>query len=265
LTRISWSDPSERRYEAGVDRGVLYPVSGHGVPWVGLISVNEAPTGGGSVPFYLDGIRFLNRPEGEEFAATIEAYTYPPEFGECDGTLQLHAGLFASHQRRKPFGLSYRTRVGTSTDPDLGYKIHLVYNAMAEPSERAHQTFSDSPEATTFSWNVSGIPVRLTGAKPTAHLVIDSTETDPIVLTALENMLYGSEDRTPGLPDPDDLLALFLTGGSTGGLTVTDNGDGTFTIVGTDDQVILLSDGQFQLSDGAVINNGDGTFTVTSS
>lgn len=265
MPKLVWSEPENRRYETGVDRGVLYPVSSAGVPWNGLVSVNEAPSGGQAQPFYLDGIRHLNRPESEEFGATLEAFTYPPEFEECDGSLELVTGLFAGNQRRKPFGLCYRTKIGNAADANAGYRLHLLYNLTAEPTERTYQTLGDESDLATFSWALSGIPKKFAGAKPTVYLVVDSIKTEPSTLASLEALLYGTDSSAASLPDPDDLITLFTTGLPSDAFVVTDLGDGSFTIAGSDDEVQSPVDNVFTLDSENVIDNGDGTYTATSS
>lgn len=264
MPKLTWSEPENRRYEIGVDRGVLYPVSSAGVPWNGLVSVNETASGGESNPFYLDGVKYYNRPGLEEFAATLEAFTYPTQFEECDGTMELVSGLFAEHQRRKPFGLCYRTRVGNSVDPNLGYKIHIIYNLMAEPSERTFQTLGENVDPTHFSWALSAIPKTFDGAKPTAHLVVDSTKTEPGTMASLEAILYGGDSSAARLPNPDELVELFTSGLPAGAFTVFDFGDGSFTMSGEDSEISTPIDGQFTLNTDNVTDNGDGTYTATS-
>ncbi len=208
MTAITWDDVGERLYETGVDHGVLYPQDSDGtyaggVPWNGLVTVNERPTGGEANPQYADNIKYLNLMSAEEFEATIEAFTYPDEFAICDGTAEPVEGVFVGQQTRRGFGFSYRTLIGNDVEgTDYGYKLHLIYGAMAEPSEKSRDTVNDSPEATTFSWDVTTTPVAVTGLKPTSHIVIDSTKVDATKLKALEDMLYG-EGGEPTLPLPD--------------------------------------------------------------
>lgn len=215
MVALSWDQVGERRYETGVDRGVLYlpdnaGVYANGYAWSGLVSVTESPTGAEATPQYADNIKYLNLISAEEFGATIEAFTYPDEFGQCDGTASPHPGVSVGQQTRKVFGLSYRTRVGNDTDQtDHGYKLHLVYGALAAPSEKAYTTINDSPEAITFSWEVSTTPVLVTGMKPTSTMTIDSTKVDPDSLAALESLLYGTVGTDPSLPLPDEVIALF--------------------------------------------------------
>ena len=213
---LTWDQVGERFYETGVDHGVLYiPTAGvydSGVAWNGLISVTESPSGAEPSPQYADNIKYLNLLSTEEFGGTIEAYTFPDEFAQCDGTAFPKEGLAVGQQTRKTFGLSYRTKIGNDTDgQDLGYKLHLVYGALAAPSEKAYATVNDSPEAVTFSWEFTTTPVEVTGLKPTALLTIDSTKVAEADLTTLEALLYGTAAKEPSLPMPDAVIALFTT------------------------------------------------------
>lgn len=211
MTRLEWATIGERFYETGIDRGVLY-VGSAGYAWPGLISVSESHSGGEAKPYYLDGIKFLNLSKGEEFEATIEAYTYPEAFGQCDGTLSVANGLFARQQRRKSFDFSYRTRIGNDVDGvDHGYKIHLVYNALAEPSDNQFQTLSDSIEPLNFSWHVTTKPSLVNNFRPSAHFVIDSRETPAFLLNSIERILYGDENDDPRLPSAGELAFLFTS------------------------------------------------------
>lgn len=213
MSRIEWDKTGERLYETGVKMGVLYVQDAgaypNGVPWNGLTAVTESPSGAEATPLYADDIKYLNLVSAEEFGATIEAYTYPDEFMECDGSAELTTGVYIGQQARKTFGLCYRTAVGNDiVNNDYGYKLHLIYGALAAPSEKAYATINDSPEAITFSWEVSTTPVNVTGHKPTASLTIDSTKIAKEQLTALEDILYGSADKEPRMPLPDEVLAI---------------------------------------------------------
>ena len=220
MAKLVWDQTGERLYETGVDRGVLFVYNtegnkyGTGVPWNGLTAVNETPSGAESNPQYADNIKYLDLYSAEEFGATIEAFTYPEEFEECDGSAELVQGVTIGMQNRKMFGFSYRTLVGNDTEgTDHGYKLHLVYGAKASPSEKNRSTVNDSPEAVTFSWEVTTTPVNVTGFKPTAHLVIDSTKADPTKLAELEKKLYGDESAgVPTLPLPDEVKTLMTPG-----------------------------------------------------
>lgn len=214
MTRLLWDQVGERRFENGVDRGVLYLANGgvydSGYTWNGLTTVTESPSGAEVTPQYADNIKYLNLVSAEDFAATIEAFTYPPEFAQCDGSLELQAGVSISQQARRAFGLCYRTQVGNDLLASAGYKLHLVYGALAAPSEKAFGTVNDSPEALAFSWDVSTSPVAVTGAfRPTALLVVDSTKVVAANLTALEDALYGTAGTSPRLPLPDEVNTMF--------------------------------------------------------
>jgi hypothetical protein len=207
---VTWGEVEQRLYETGVDRGVLFVDAAPGVSWNGLVAVSENSTGGEVKAYYIDGFKYLNLLSGEEFEATIEAYTYPDEFGQCDGTESLENGLYTTQQAHKPFGLSYRTQVGNESDgSDYGYKIHLVYNALAAPSDKAYSTMNDSPEAMTFSWALTTSPSALAGRKPTAHLIIESRKTPPDHLQHIEYGLYGDPDSPSTLPTIPELIYVF--------------------------------------------------------
>ena len=197
MSKIVWDQTGERLFETGVDRGVLYPIQtgglyNKGVAWNGLTAVTESPSGAEATDLYADNIKYLSMRSAETFGATVEAYTYPDEFAECDGSAQLVEGVVIGQQSRKMFGLSYRTVLGNDVDlNDHGYKLHLIYGATASPSEKAYATINDSPEAITFSWEVATTPVNVAGFKPTASVIIDSTKADPTCLKNLEDILYG--------------------------------------------------------------------------
>lgn len=218
MTALTWDKVGERLYETGVDKGVLYIPDANGdyvigYSWNGLTTVTESPSGAESNPQYADNIKYLNLVSAEEFGGTIEAFTYPDEFAQCDGTDEAQTGVTVGQQGRKMFGLSYRTRVGNDLDgTDHGYKLHLVYGLQASPSEKAYGTINDSPEAIAFSWEVSSTPVPVTNLKPTSLIVVDSTKVDPADLTTLEDLLYGTVGTDPSLPDPDSVISIFGTG-----------------------------------------------------
>lgn len=212
MSKLVWDKAGERFYETGVNKGVLYPLSAgaynKGVAWNGLTAVTESPSGAEATPLYADNIKYLNLMSAEEFGATIEAYTYPDEFAECNGEAALATGVAIGQQTRKTFGMCYQTKVGSDTDADLGYKIHIIYGALAAPSEKAYATINDSPEAITFSWEITTTPVEVTGMKPTAYVTIDSTKAEADKLAALEAILYGSESEEARLPLPDEIAQL---------------------------------------------------------
>lgn len=227
MSKLVWDNIGEHYYETGVRNGVLYISKttesggvtttdpyGTGVAWNGLTAVTESPSGAEATALWADDIKYLNLISAEEFGATVEAYTYPDEFAECDGSAALADGLYIGQQNRKPFGLCYRTTLGNdSVGNNYGYKLHLIYGAVAAPSERAYSTINDSPEAITFSWELKTTPVPVTGAKPTASITIDSTKVEnPQYLTALEDILYGSSNADPRMPLPDEVKRIITTG-----------------------------------------------------
>ena len=221
MSKLKWDQTGERFYETGVKNGVLYiPTGGlyaKGVAWNGLTAVTESPSGAEATPLYADDIKYLNLISTEEFGATIEAYTYPDEFAECDGSAELATGVYIGQQPRKTFGLCYKTTLGNDEDGNsYGYKLHLIYGAKAAPTEKAYATINDSPEAITFSWELTTTPVPVKNAKPTASITIDSTKVDPGKLAALEDILYGKDGTgdgntgatEPSLPLPDKIAEL---------------------------------------------------------
>ena len=218
--KLVWDKTGEHYYETGVKNGVLYPMDARGtypkgVAWNGLTAITESPSGAEATALYADDIKYLNLMSNEEFGATVEAYTYPDEFAECDGSASLTEGVYIGQQARKTFGLCYRTTLGNDSEGnDYGYKLRIIYGAMASPSEKAYSTINDSPDAITFSWELSTTPVAVANFKPTASLTIDSTKVDPKKLATLEEILYGKdgtgEDHStdavdPRLPLPDEI------------------------------------------------------------
>ena len=221
MAKLVWDKTGDRLYETGVKNGVLYiPTAGvysKGVAWNGLTAVTESPSGAEATALYADDTKYLSLMSTEEFGATIEAYTYPDEFAACDGSAELADGVMIGQQKRSTFGLCYKTTIGNDTEGnDHGYKLHIIYGAQAKPSERAYASINDSPEAITFSWEITTTPVNVTGAKPTASLVIDSTKADPSKLAALEDILYGKDGEPasePRLPLPDEIKSLMTAAG----------------------------------------------------
>lgn len=225
MARLVWDKESERTYETGVNQCVLYPKDdtgnyGTGVVWNGITAVTESPSGAEATALYADNIKYLNLRSAEEFGGTIEAYTYPDEFAECDGSAELAPGIYVGQQSRKMFGLCYKTVLGNDTQGEsYGYKLHLLYGCNVSPSERAYNTINDSPDAITFSWELSTTPVNVPNLKPTACLTIDSTKVDKEKLKDLEDMLYGTDAVGDGstatdakLPSPSEIAALFAAG-----------------------------------------------------
>ena len=213
MAKITWDDTGKRFYETGVKNGVLYVFDGSkysaGVAWNGLTAVTESPSGAEATPLYADDIKYLNLMSTEEFGATIEAYTYPDEFMQCNGEAELAPGINLGQQTRKTFGMCYRTTVGNDIEGnEYGYKLHLIYGALAAPSEKAYATINDSPEAITFSWEITTTPVNVTGFKPTAYVVIDSNKVAEGVMATLEAKLYGDDTNEPALLLPDEISTL---------------------------------------------------------
>lgn len=226
MSKLVWDQDTKRVYEAGIRMGVLYPKASDGTypegyAWNGLTGVTESPSGAENTALYADDIKYLNLRSAEEFGGTIEAYTYPPEFAQCDGSAELAPGVTIGQQPRKPFGLCYRTVIGNDTESDsYGYKLHLIYGCEASPSERAYATINDSPDAMTMSWEFTTTPVNVKGAtKPTSILTIDSTKVDAEKLAALEAIVYGKDGTGEGdegtkarLPLPDEVAQIFAAG-----------------------------------------------------
>lgn len=220
MAKLVWDQSGDRLFETGVSNGVLYVRNSAGeyplgVPWNGLTAVTESPSGAEATPLYADNIKYLSLMSNEEFGATIEAYTYPDEFAECDGSAELGSGVMIGQQTRKYFGLAYKTVIGNDTDGNAyGYKLHIIYGAQAAPSEKAYATINDSPEAITFSWELTTSPIEVTDFKPTATLIIDSTKIDAASLASIEAFLFGTEAAEASLPTPDEILALLPAGPS---------------------------------------------------
>ena len=211
MAKLVWDETSKRLYETGVKNCVLYVRNEagtypKGVAWNGVTSISESPSGAESTALYADDIKYLNLLSAEEFGATLEAYTYPDEFAECDGSAELTKGVMLGQQKRKTFGLAYKTTLGNETDGnDYGYKLHIIYCCTAKPSEKQYSSINDSPEAVTMSWEIETTPINVTGFKPTSYICIDSTKADPTKLATLEGMLFGTEEAEAKLPLPDEI------------------------------------------------------------
>lgn len=244
MAKLVWDKTGERIYETGVDHMVLYRYDAqtktfkNAVAWNGITAFNEQPSGAEPTPLYADNIKYLNLMSAEEYAATLECFTYPDEFEECDGSKELAPGVVIGQQNRKLFALCYRTLLGNDQEgTDLGYKLHIVYNCLASPSERGHATVNDSPEAANPSWSISTTPIEIPGSKPTATVVIDSTEVDPDVLASFEEILYGSTTADGRLPFPEEIATIF-GGGVQPGVLLNRHSlnlveDDTFTLIAT--------------------------------
>lgn len=262
MPKLDWGVAGTRFYEAGIDRGVLYLAGETGVPWVGLTSVEESPTGGEAKAYYIDGVKYLNISSAEEFEATLTAYTYPTEFGVCDGTARVRPGLSVTQQRRKSFNFSYRTKVGNDlTGLDHGYKIHLIYNVLAAPSGKSYSSTSDSTEVADFSWSLTTRPAVMTGYKRSAHVVIDSRETAPVHLQMIEDILYGSDVEVSRMPTLDELVVIYdmpLV------LTVTDLGNGIYRIDAPDDAMVAMGNDTTSITWPTVIELDPDTYSISS-
>jgi hypothetical protein len=210
MTRLDWARIGERFFEVGIDRGVLFVDGNPGVPWVGLVSFDQSHNGGESSPRYLDGIKISNRSSPEEFEGTLQAYTYPTEFERCDGTYRAENGLRVNQQRRRPFGLVYRSKIGNDVNSlEHGYKLHLLYNLTAEPTDRGYGTLKDQNDPLTFGWKITSRAVPIEGFRPSAEFVVDSRDIPSALLSNLEDLLYGTNTTNPSMPTPGELLFLF--------------------------------------------------------
>lgn len=256
MSRLAWDDLGNRSYEFGVDRGVLYPASGKGVPWNGLIAVNETPSGADVTEGHLDGQKFRNQRLGEGFTANISAYTYPQEFEKHDGT----AGGMTS-QNRPYFGFSYRTKMGNDLTPDDGTLIHLVYNALASPSQKSFASMGGSLDAMAFSWNIDTTPVILNDGSITSHLIINTKMAYSWAVDALEDLIYGSANNDPQLPSIPDVLDIFENASI---LKIIDHGDGTWTADGPDNAIIMLDPTTFQITWPSAVYIDDVTYRISS-
>lgn len=262
MAELVWDQVGEKVYETGIDHGVLYrqnEATGEydaGYAWNGLTTVTESPSGAEANKQYADNIVYANILSAEEFSATVEAFTYPDEFAECDGSAEPEPGVFLGQQPRKAFGLAYRTKIGNDVNTEAGYKLHLVYGGLAAPSEKAYATVNDSPEATTFSWDVSTTPVPVTGHKPTASMVFDSTKVGAAGLAALEDALFGTPGADPRLPMPDEILGMFA-----GTITVVETVAPTYDS-GTDVITIPVVTGVVYMIGGEVVTGAQPPITA---
>jgi hypothetical protein len=260
VTTVVWDDTGNKKYETGVDHGVLFPLNPEtalyddGFAWNGLTAVNEKPGGAAPNPQFADNIKYLNLLSAETFAGTIQAFTYPDEFGACDGTNAPFSGVTVGQQSRQTFGLCYRTKVGNDVSSELGFKLHLVYGALATPSEKDFATINDSPAAVQFSWDFDCTPVPVTNLQPTCLIVVDSTKVDSGALSDLEDLLYGTSGTDPSLPYPDDVIALFSG-------TVTDITLTPATFNGAHSITIPTQTGVKYYVDG--VEHAAGTITLT--
>lgn len=261
MTRLSWSDPSDRTYETGLDRGVLYPKNGSAVAWNGLTSVDE--TGGeGSASYYVDGRPFLFLPKPKEFEATIKAYTYPDAFSAIMGEVEAADGMYLDSQQADSFDLSYRTLIGSFTEgSEAGYKIHLIYNATVIPSSRSYATLSDSINPVEFSWDIQAVPVSVAGYRATAHITIDTRHMDADKLSEIEVLIYGNDTDEPSMPAPQTIFDALSYGDT---ITIVDNGDGTWDAIGSYHNIYMIGDQIFQIDNVNATDHGDGTYHISS-
>lgn len=261
MTRIVWDAVGSRKYETGVDRGVLYIDGQPGVPWNGLTSVTENSSGGTSKSYYLDGEKYVNLTTREEFQATLTAYTYPDEFESCNGVNSIRSGLYITKQKRTSFGLSYRTMIGNDQSDSFGYKIHLLYNVYAAPPNKAFKTITSPMKIDDFSWVLTSLPIIQTGYQRSSHFIVDSTTADPTILSAIEDILYGNNSAAARLPTLSELTDLIDTGDI---LSVIDNGNGTATLTAPIIDLMPLDSSVWQLTWSTVVYIDDNTCTITS-
>jgi len=260
MTRISWNAPSDRFFDAGLDRGVLFLKDGRVVAWNGLTGVEESGAEGASV-YYIDGRPFLYLPKPKEYEATLKAFTYPDEFSEIMGLAEVADGMYLDSQMGDSFSLSYRTLVGNGIDGiNHGYKIHLVYNAVVTPQNIARETLSDSINPTEFSWQIQAVPVRVEGFRPTAHIIIDTRHMGAKKIAQLEALIYGDDVTEPSMPQPQAVFDLLNYGDT---IIITDNGDGTYNAEGSYANVYMVAPGVFRIDNVDAIDFGDGTFQVS--
>lgn len=260
MTRITWNRPEERFVDTGLDRGVLFPKNGSPVAWNGLVSVEETGAEGATV-YYIDGRPFLYLPKPKEYEATLKAWTYPDAFAPLMGLVEAADGMYLDSQMGDSFDLSYRTLVGNATEGmEHGYKIHLVYNAVVSPQSRVYESLSNSINPTEMAWTINAVPVRVDGYRPTAHIIIDTRHMDENKISQLEALIYGDAVNEPAMPTPQAVFDLLNYGDI---IIVTDNGDGTYSVEGSYENVYMIAPGVFRVDNVDAVDNGDGTFTIS--
>lgn len=260
MPRLEWGAPEDRLYESGVSQVVLYVDGSPGIAWNGVVSIEETSEGGEARSFFYDGVKYKQSFSNSVFEAKIEAYTYPPEFSRCEGVRRVRPGFYVDNQRKVPFGLCYRTEIGDGVTSQRGYKLHLVYDAWVHDPEKSRQTLSDSSEPVLFTWNVTTVPVQLSGFAPSSHYVLDSRELPPQTMALIERYLYGSDNLPAMLPTPDELFGLLEPIPT--GITLEVHDGGTFTVSGENDQVYMLDAERFVV-DGTEVSVSDDTYTIS--
>lgn len=265
MTRVTWGDPGSHIFQIGIDRGMLYVGPDGitpGVPWNGLISVVENPSGGQIQTYYQDGIAYYAENSIEEYQATLTAFYSPEEFDACDGQLALAQGMVGTAQRRAKFGLCYRNKLGNdASGQDLGYKLHLVYFALAEPTTQNYQTINDDPNISSLSWLIKARPLLVPGGARSAHFIVNSLKANPTQLAVLEDILYGGPESEPRLPYPWEVMTIL---DEIPDFQIIDNGDGTYTAISDDTKVSMVTDVIFQLTNDTVIEIDDVSYTASS-
>jgi hypothetical protein len=261
MSQLVWDAPGDRRYETGLDRGVLFLPGMNGIPWNGLTEVNDTPDGGETTSYWLDGVKYLDSIGAEDYKASVSAFTYPDEFEPYQGVGVVQQGLFATAQpRNQCFSFSYRTKVGNDVDgEDFAYRIHIIMNVKVAPLARDHKTQAAGADLETFKWDLVAVPIYIPGMRPTAHLIIDSRATDPQTMQSIEAVLYGTNDIVSHLPSIDNLINLLVQDGT---ISITDNGDGTWTAIGPNEFFSMLDDKTFQITNANVAYLDPDTYTI---
>lgn len=263
MTRLVWNDTGKRFFEAGVDMGVLFTRNANGVPWNGLVSVTEKPVRTDVKEFFIDGVKYAQNSMRGGFEATLEAYQSPEEFDACDGTAAVGQGFYATNQRRTIFDLAYRTRIGNDLEAqNHAYKIHLIYNAVAAPSDRSYSSLNQDIEPATLAWDITTIPLRMQGFQPSSHFIVDSRRADSGALSSLEGILYGTGSTEPRMPSLLEAMSLFQPGAPL--FNVVDNGDGSFTVTGPEEMVQIIDSDSFMLNSPTVVMLNETTYQVSS-
>jgi hypothetical protein len=260
MAKLLWGQVGDRRYEAGLDRGVLYLSNGTAIPWNGLTAISEN-AGVPTAPLYFDGIKYLDDMGQEDYSASLTAFTYPPEFLACEGVGTAGVGLYVDDQNPSLFDLSYRTKIGNDISDALGYKIHLVYNLTAEPDDRSYTTLSADVDAMDMAWNLTAVPELVTNYRPTAHAIIDTAKLNKYLLPEIEDILYGSATTAPRMPSLEELTTMMANWNL---IAITDHGDGTWTATGPDEFVYLTDSTSFQIDNANATYSDADTFTISS-